>query len=316
MQPTYSFPKKSLSLVFVCAFLTACSSLLGADDDDNSIYGTVKLPPRINEPLVNRVPVPVSLRTNEAPVSLNNPAPAVEAQNTPKPVSLEVSQPAPAAVAAKAPPAAPPANPPKAVMPPADETAAALPMLFAPYISTLREGELPRRWQKQPSYDFPWIPGALPTRTNEETVVGYGEQMLGRLYAHASFADLVAPAPAITESVQVKPLAPAKDKKAGKNAKNTEAAETAPVVEKSVSNKKLLQCEGGATCLDAARDVLVEDAKAKGWEMLLSRRVSLHNSFQFSRGERVIWVELNSNGKRDMDIEYTLLPLQAKDGKK
>jgi hypothetical protein len=77
------------------------------------------------------------------------------------------------------------------------------------------------------------------------------------------------------------------------------------------SLKKSLQCEGGATCLDSARDALVEDAKAKGWVMLLSRRVSLHNSFQFSRGERVIWIELNSNGKRDLDIEYTLLPIQS-----
>ena len=303
MQTTFSFPQKSLGLVLACALLTGCSSLIGADDDDNgSAFGAVKLPPRINENTAQKAPVPVSLR--ETPVALNNPAPV-----------LEASPPAPVSLPAKA----TPVPPPKPVVAPADETAAALPMLFAPYISTLREGDLPRRWQKQPSYDFPWIPGALPTRTNEETVVGYGEQMLGRLYAHASFADRAAPAPAITETVQVKPLPPAKDKKAGKNAKAPEPAaapEPAPVVEKPVSNKKMVQCEGGATCLDAARDVLVEDAKSKGWEMLLSRRVSLHNSFQFSRGERVIWVELNSNGKREMDIEYTLLPLQAKDAKK
>jgi hypothetical protein len=311
MQPIYSFPKQSLSLVFVCALLAGCSSLVGADDDFDSMYGSVKLPPRIGETTAKKAPVPVSLKADETAVALNT------TTDTPKPASLEVSQAAPVNPAVKASPVAPP----KAVVSPADETAAALPMLFAPYISTLREGDLPRRWQKQPSYDFPWIPGAVPTRTNEETVVGYGEQMLGRLYAHASFADRAAPAPAITESVQVKPLPPAKDKKgAGKNAKAPEPAPEAPapapVVEKTVSNKKMLQCEGGATCLDAARDVLVEDAKSKGWEMLLSRRVSLHNSFQFSRGERVIWVELNSNGKREMDIEYTLLPLQAKEAKK
>ena len=289
--------------------------MMGLDDDDsNSMYGSVKLPPRLGDVNTNKAPVAVSLKTKEQPVSLSIPASVAEAQPAPNAASSDANQAAPAAVAAKATPVAPP----KAVLPPADETAAALPMLFAPYIATLREGDLPRRWQKQPSYDFPWIPGALPTRTNEETVVGYGEQMLGRLYAHASFAERAAAAPAITESVQVKPLPPAKDKKAGKNAKSVEpAAEPTPApVEKTVSNKKLLQCEGGATCLDAARDVLVEDAKAKGWEMLLSRRVSLHNSFQFSRGERVIWVELNSNGKRDMDIEYTLLPLQARDAKK
>ena len=85
------------------------------------------------------------------------------------------------------------------------------------------------------------------------------------------------------------------------------AAAPAPVV-----TKRMIQCDGGATCLDVARDELVEDAKAKGWEMLLSRRVSLHNSFQFKRGQRVVWIELNSNGKRDLDIEYTLLPVQNK----
>lgn len=46
------------------------------------------------------------------------------------------------------------------------------------------------------------------------------------------------------------------------------------------------------------------------WQMLLNRRVSMHQSFQFSRSGRVIWIELNSNGKKDLSIEYSLMPKQ------
>jgi hypothetical protein len=55
----------------------------------------------------------------------------------------------------------------------------------------------------------------------------------------------------------------------------------------------------------------VEDAAAKGWEMLLNRRVSLHNAFQFAKGERVVWIELTSNGGHELEMEYTLLPVQS-----
>ena len=70
-----------------------------------------------------------------------------------------------------------------------------------------------------------------------------------------------------------------------------------------------IDCDG-VTCLDAARDALVADAGIKGWQMLLNRRVSMHQSFQFSRSGRVIWIELNSNGKKDLSIDYSLMPKQ------
>ncbi len=280
---------------------------MGSDEDEGAgQFAYVKLPPRIKEQAGKKstaaVPA-VSLETNEPAVNTNTPA-AAPATKT---AAVELNQTTPAASQAKT----TPVTPPKPMTLQADDaSAAAGPMLFAPYIPTVREGEVPRRWQKQPTYDFPWIPGSTPTRINEETVVGFGEQMLGRLYAHAEFSDKPG-LPVISEAVQVKPL-PAPAKKGSKNAKT--APESAPPVPVTapVVTKKMIQCDGGATCLDVARDELVEDAKAKGWEMMLSRRVSLHNSFQFKRGQRVVWIELNSNGKRDLDIEYTLLPVQNK----
>jgi len=303
MQPIKSPLKKSLSLLTVCLALSACSSLMGGDDDDNSnIYGTVKLPPRITDP-ANRntspITTPISLKRVEPSVAINAPLPA--AAQAP----LDISEPVQATPPVSAVKNASVTQQKQVPVSAEDAGFVPGPMLFAPYIPTLREGQPPKRWQKQPSYDFPWIPGATPTRINEETVVGYGEQMLGRIYAHAAFTDRSVNEPAINEPIQVKPLPAGR-----KGSKNGKSADNAPV-SLSTSSLKNVQCEGGATCLDAARDALVEDAKAKGWEMMLSRRVSLHNSFQFSRGERVIWVELNSNGKRDLDIEYTLMPIQA-----
>ena len=304
MQP-FSHSTKSLSLVTVCMLLTACSTFMSSDEDDVSgPYGALKLPPRISEQPGKQSPASVpaiSLKTNETPLN-------TAASPAAKTAAVDLNQPVPAATPAKA----TAVTPPKPLSLQADDANTATgPMLFAPYIPTLREGEVPRRWQKQPTYDFPWIPGSTPTRINEETVVGFGEQMLGRLYAHAVFSDKSGTPPVNAETVQVKPLPPTATKKGAKNAKTPEPAAPAPAVTPAVA-KKTIQCEGGATCLDVARDELVEDAKAKGWEMMLSRRVSLHNSFQFKRGQRVVWIELNSNGKRDLDIEYTLLPVQNK----
>lgn len=288
--------------------LTACSTFMSSDEDDGP-FGTVKLPPRISEQSGNKSAVvqPISLRTNETSTIAPSPAGTPPSART---AAIDFNQPAPAASQAKT----TPVTPPKPISLQVDDANVATgPMLFAPYIPTLREGEAPRRWQKQPTYDFPWIPGSTPTRINEETVVGFGEQMLGRLYARAVFSDKPAPPAVVTQSVQAKPLPAPAPKKGAKNAKKPEAPPPAPAPPPvPVITKKMLQCEGGATCLDVAREALVEDAKAKGWQMMLSRRVSLHNSFQFSRGDRVVWVELNSNGKRDLDIEYTLLPVQNK----
>jgi len=306
MQPNKSPFKKSLSLLTVCLALSACSSLMGGDDEDSSnIYGTVKLPPRITDPANrNTSPTtsPISLKKVEPSVAINAPLPA--AAQAP----LDISEPVQATPPVSAVKTASVTQQKQVPVSAEDAGFVPGPMLFAPYIPTLREGQPPKRWQKQPSYDFPWIPGATPTRINEETVVGYGEQMLGRIYAHAAFTDRSTTELTNAEPVQVKPLPTATAGKKG--SKNSKSSENAPV-SLSSSSLKNVQCDGGATCLDAARDALVEDAKAKGWEMMLSRRVSLHNSFQFSRGERVIWVELNSNGKRELDIEYTLMPIQA-----
>ena len=308
MQPIHSPSPQSIGLLVVCLCMTACSTFISSDDDDTSgAFGAVKLPPRISESAAKKsdVSVPaISLKNTDTPVTLTVPAT--------KTTTADANQPAPANSQAKSAPVAPP----KPVTLQTDDTNVSTgPMLFAPYIPTLREGESPRRWQKQPVYDFPWIPGSSPTRINEETVVGFGEQMLGRLYARAAFAEKGGALPPVTETVQAKPL-PTQAASNKKSAKNNKTAEAAPATVTPVpphgAAKKTLQCEGGATCLDLARDALVEDAKAKGWEMLLSRRVSLHNSFQFSRGERVVWIELNSNGKRELDIEYTLLPIQSK----
>jgi hypothetical protein len=306
MQSIHSLSPKSLGLISVCLLMTACSTFTSSDDDDTSgIFKSLRSPPRIGELKAPKSPIAVpavSLKPTE-PLSPGN-------AQSPKSAVAENNQ-AVANTAANSTPVAPP----KTLSLQADESNVSPgPMLFAPYIPTLREGELPRRWQTQPTYDFPWVPGSLPTRINEETVVGYGEQMLGRLYAHAAFAEKAGASPAVTDTVQVKtlPATTPANKKSAKNAKTPDAASvTVTPIAPPASLKKTMQCEGGTTCLDLARDALVEDAKAKGWVMLLSRRVSLHNSFQFSRGERVIWIELNSNGKRDLDIEYTLLPIQS-----
>jgi hypothetical protein len=82
--------------------------------------------------------------------------------------------------------------------------------------------------------------------------------------------------------------------------------------EKNISKKVI--CES-VTCLDAARDALVEDAQVKGWEMLLNRRVSMHQSFQVARNGRVIWIEVNLTNPKELYIEYSLMPLQNSQSK-
>ena len=70
------------------------------------------------------------------------------------------------------------------------------------------------------------------------------------------------------------------------------------------------QAEALGKRLDAARDALVDDAKVKGWDMLLNRRVSMNQSFQFIRQGRVVWIELNLVTPRELAIEYSLMPEQ------
>ncbi len=287
---TYS---KWLSLGLLLAVNTACSSFLNLEDDSQPFFRTVREAMAPNQPVVIDKPL--------------TPQTAASSQTTPLPPAEPLQNNIPSTVTAKPVTAVAVASP--AVM---DDTRPSnAKMLFAPYVPSLREGEQPRRWQKNPTYDFPWISGAQPVRTNEETIVGFGDQMLGRLYARAVFSDMRAESSrAEPAAVVFEPVVPALDKKSRKNAQN-KPVELAPVNAPAAKKKKVIQCDAGAPCLDMARDLLAEDAAAKGWEMLLNRRVSLHNSFQFAKGERVVWIELTSNGGQELELEYTLLPVQT-----
>ena len=287
---TYS---KWLTLGLLLAANTACSSFLNLEDDSQPFFRTVREAITPPQPVVIDKP----LTPDMAVARQTTPLPAAEPlQNTN--ASTVAAKPV-VAVAVAAPAAVDEIRPSNATM------------LFAPYVPNLREGELPRRWQKNPVYDFPWISGAQPVRINEETIVGFGDQMLGRLYARAVFSDMRTDTSRLeTTPVTSDPVLAAPDKKARKNAQN-KPLELTPVTNPVAKKKKHIQCDAGAPCLDMARDLLAEDAAAKGWEMLLNRRVSLHNSFQFAKGERVVWIELTSNGAQELELEYTLLPLQS-----
>ena len=274
---------------------SACSSFLNLEDDSQPFFRTVREAIKLNEPrmadkALMDAPVPAAKPLQMAPAEpvIPNVMPAVVVPKASAPVVVAVAAPAIE-----------------------EQRSANAKMLFAPYVPSLREGEAPRKWQKKPIYDFPWIAGAQPVRINEETIVGFGDQMLGRLYARAVFADRTTDsswldaAPVAAEAPAIIP-----DKKPRKNAQN-KPVELVPVINPAPKKKSVLQCDAGAPCLDVARDILVEDAAAKGWEMLLNRRVSLHNAFQFAKGERVVWIELTSNGGHELEMEYTLLPVQT-----
>lgn len=187
--------------------------------------------------------------------------------------------------------------------------------LFAPYFPTINEKAPPTKWVVTPNYDFPWITGALPDRVNEENTFGVGAAMFGRLYAKVAFGTEVLPKPADPSSEVVGDDAQ-KHKSSSVFSRwfssgNTKKIE--PVVQRGApkpANAASTVC-AGATCLDAARDMLLADAQSKGWKMLLNRRVSLHQSFQFDRNGRVIWIEVDSDGKNGLKIEYAMLPMQS-----
>lgn len=184
-------------------------------------------------------------------------------------------------------------------------------VLFAPYFPSSNEKALPKAWVSNPNYDFPWIAGALPDRVNEETTYGVGSEMFGRLYAKVSFGS--------------EALAKQADSSlggGGQKRKLTSILSRWIVAENTKTNEPLVHREvfkpahaastvcAAATCLDAARDMLMADAQNKGWKMLFNRRVSLHQSFQFDRNGRVIWIEVDSDGKNGLKIDYALLPMQ------
>jgi hypothetical protein len=308
MQMRVNFNPYKMALSLACGTLvSACSSLVSIDDE---------LPPPPTSPREARqLRIPADLAT--ARIERNpSPAPAANVVQLPKPAINE----APASNAASGPAPVVVSNQPQAVASAAVEPSPKPPgVFFAPYIPFLKEGSAPAVWQKNPAYDFPWIPGAEPTRVNEETVVGAGEQMLGRLYARKSYARDAE----VLKVQEVQTVSLEKDDgsdKKNKKAKNTKAISLEPEFKKEVLKTKStaelgINCEG-VTCLDAARDALAADAESKGWQMLLNRRVSLHQSFQFGRFGRVIWIELNSDGQKELNIEYSLMPRQNVASKK
>jgi hypothetical protein len=147
-----------------------------------------------------------------------------------------------------------------------------------------------------PAHDFPWIPGALHVRAQEETTFGVGSRMIGRLFARVDFggstSSRVAPSALLAiERPQSKGLAAS----AGPRENAPDAA---------------VSCMG-VTCLDAARDSLLFDAERKGWKVMLNRRIALQQSFMFQREDRMVWVEVKSSGASALDLEYGLIPVQG-----
>ena len=277
---------KKGALYISCGLISACSTVVSLDDD-------VPPPPLPRE--ARQLRIPADLLTNRPERS-----PITSAiLSSQKPILLEPQNPPPltnAQVLANA----------KS----AEKNNKSGEMLFAPYLPTVKEGIEPTVWQKNPAYDFPWIPGAEPTRVNEETIVGAGEQMVGRLYARKIF---------IKNEVEVKELENIKEIKEEIADKKSKKGKTVKAISLEINEKKtninndavknVTDCDG-VTCLDIARDSLVADAELKGWQMLLNRRVSLHQSFQFSKNGRVMWIELNSDGMKELLIEYSLMPKQ------
>lgn len=282
----YKVFKKS-TIYISCSMITACSSIVSLEED-------VPPPPMPREARQLRIPADLlSNRPERSPIT----AAIVSTQKT---ILLEPQNPPPLSNAQL-----------QSAEKLADKNSKSSEMLFAPYIPTLKEGVEPTVWQKNPTYDFPWIPGAEPTRVNEETIVGAGEQMVGRLYARKSFIKIE---PEVKEIEIVKEVKEETNDKKNKKGKNTKIISLEINDKKSNDNLKNKNevgrdCEG-VTCLDIARDALVADAENKGWQMLLNRRVSMHQSFQFTKNGRVMWIELNSDGMKELLIEYSLMPKQ------
>lgn len=187
--------------------------------------------------------------------------------------------------------------------------------LFAPYFPSSNEKAAPTAWVVTPNYDFPWIAGALPDRVNEETTYGVGGDMFGRLYAKVAFGTeaLAKPAEPSPEVVKVSAVKHKTSSVLSRWFSSENSKKIEPAVQRDVpklAHAAAIMC-AAATCLDTAREMLLADAQSKGWKMLLTRRVSLHQSFQFDRNGRVIWIEIDSDGKNGLKIEYALLPVQS-----
>jgi len=140
--------------------------------------------------------------------------------------------------------------------------------------------------------------------------------MFGRLFAEVEFGTGALASPAEPKPEVV--AAAAKQHKSSSFVSRwfgTEGKPSEPLVVPVSTQPVTLHAAGvrcsGATCLDVARDMLLKDAERKGWKVLLNRRVSLHQSYQFQRDDRVIWLEVHSKGRNSLDLEYGLLPAQG-----
>lgn len=191
---------------------------------------------------------------------------------------------------------------------PAKPAAAVIP----PYLPTTRESLAPTTWTVDPVHDFPWMAGAVPVRVNEETTVGVGNRMFGRLFAEVHFGSIPSAAVQLEPSTTPQPHPSSSPltrwlKSWGTpTEKMAEPADTQPALLRAAE----ISCSG-PTCLDFARDMLLIDAERKGWTTLVNRRVSLHQSFQFQRDDRVVWIELNSTGASVLQVEYAIVPSQT-----
>jgi hypothetical protein len=190
--------------------------------------------------------------------------------------------------------------------------------LFSPYFPTSATSSPPNIWTAEPKYDFPWVNGAVPTRVNEEVTFGSGALMLGRLYAKVTFGGQVLPASG--KSSSTKQNETPKQPKGSVLSRVFKAIvggiDQPDEIEKSPDTVMPVTAESmscsDVTCLDVARDMLVDDARSKGWNMIFNRRVSMHQSYQFSRDGRLIGIEVNSTGGRLLTIEYNLMPAQQR----
>jgi hypothetical protein len=241
------------------------------------------------------------------------------------PDDLRLQKPAAAAAppmaVAQAPAVAPPVVPAsasaaQAVVPVAVAPAEPQKMMFAPYLPSSSESLPPKEWEIDPSHDFPWIAGARPTRVNEETIMGTGSRMFGRLFANVEFGT-----GAIAPPTQPKPevvAAAAQQHKSGSLLSRwfkSQPKEVNPLVVPVNTNPSSLHAAGirceGVTCLDVARNMLLQDAERKGWKAILNRRVSLHQSFQFRRDDRIVSIEITPDGGGKLKLEYAITPNQT-----
>lgn len=293
---TISRLKMKKNLFVRCALATNLVALSGCGMWQAAKDNEPLPPPPVRE--YRTLQVPEDLRQSRPP---GNPMAAALARSA----SLSVATaPAPAAAAPVAEASAP-------------AKASPVKGSFTPYFPSGVESAAPNSWTTEPGYDFPWIPGALPTRVNEETTFGAGARMLGRLFAKVTFAD---EAP-VVQAPKVAVVPAKKEDHKSKSSLSRWFQSVMVVDEKpkeperktteTVKTASMVVCSG-VTCLDSARDMLVTDAEAKGWQMLLNRRVSLHQSFQFRRDDRLVSIELDSDGGKTLAIEYSLMPVQTR----